>query len=77
LCPKRDFTALDGVEHENSEEVIEAVDFPEAIELATRGKGVGAGNLEGGAVAIQAKVVRVGESMKGECPVADNKTSGF
>ena len=77
LCPKRDFTALDGVEHENSEEVIEAVDFPEVIELATRGKGVGAGNLEGVAVAVQAKVVRVGEPMKGECPVAENKTSGF
>jgi hypothetical protein len=76
-CPERDFTALDRVEHENPEEVVESVDFPEAIEVAARGKRVGAGDLEGVAVAVQAKVIRVGKPVKSECAVADNKASGF
>jgi hypothetical protein len=72
LGPKRDFTALDRIEHENAEKMIEALNFPQPIEMATPIKGVAAGDLEGVAVAVQSKVVRVGEAMKGKWPVADN-----
>lgn len=47
------------------------------IKLAAKGKGVRVGVQEGVAVAVQAKVVRVGEPMKGKWPIGDNKTPRF
>jgi hypothetical protein len=75
--PKRNLTALNRVEHESPEEMIEAENFPQTIKVAAGGEGVGAGGLERVAVAVQAEIIRVGEPMKGQWPVAYRQSPRF